>query len=161
MFRILWLSDDPWREFVNQLPAWAQGVHLIVIPARSRSKCAKWQAVTASTFGSNLKLPHLDGLATVGDRAVTARAGRDLSNGPGVKVRGTASNIAEKYQQLARDAHTSGDLVAAEAHFRNLAFGPLGGQGFLLVDFCSFLVRCSSRCVRESRIISRQTTSST
>jgi hypothetical protein len=36
------------------------------------------------------------------------------SNGP--KVRGTASNIAEKYQQLARDAHTSGDLVAAEAY---------------------------------------------
>ena len=38
------------------------------------------------------------------------------SNGPDVKVRGTASNIAEKYQQLARDAHTSGDLVAAEAY---------------------------------------------
>jgi Domain of unknown function (DUF4167) len=33
-----------------------------------------------------------------------------------VKVRGTASNIAEKYQQLARDAHTSGDLVTAEAY---------------------------------------------
>jgi Domain of unknown function (DUF4167) len=38
------------------------------------------------------------------------------SNGPDVKVRGTASNIAEKYQQLSRDAHTSGDLVAAEAY---------------------------------------------
>jgi hypothetical protein len=38
------------------------------------------------------------------------------STGPDVKVRGTASNIAEKYQQLARDAHTSGDLVAAEAY---------------------------------------------
>jgi hypothetical protein len=38
------------------------------------------------------------------------------SNGPDVKVRGTASNIAEKYQQLARDAHTSGDLVTAEAY---------------------------------------------
>ena len=37
-------------------------------------------------------------------------------NGPDVRVRGTASNIAEKYQQLARDAHTSGDLVAAEAY---------------------------------------------
>jgi Domain of unknown function (DUF4167) len=33
------------------------------------------------------------------------------SNGPDVKVRGTASTIAEKYQQLARDAHTSGDLI--------------------------------------------------
>jgi hypothetical protein len=38
------------------------------------------------------------------------------SNGPDVKVRGTASHIAEKYQQLARDAHTAGDLVAAEAY---------------------------------------------
>ena len=37
-------------------------------------------------------------------------------NGPDVKVRGTASHIAEKYQQLARDAHTAGDLVAAEAY---------------------------------------------
>ena len=35
------------------------------------------------------------------------------SNGPDVKVRGSASLVAEKYQQLARDAQTSGDLVAA------------------------------------------------
>jgi hypothetical protein len=35
------------------------------------------------------------------------------STGPDVKVRGTASNIAEKYQQLARDAHTSGKTLAA------------------------------------------------
>jgi hypothetical protein len=33
------------------------------------------------------------------------------SNGPDVKIRGTASTIAEKYQQLARDAHTSGDVT--------------------------------------------------
>ena len=38
------------------------------------------------------------------------------SNGPDVKIWGTASNIAEKYQQLARDAHISGDLVTAEAY---------------------------------------------
>jgi hypothetical protein len=38
------------------------------------------------------------------------------SNGPDVKLRGAASNIAEKYRQLARDAHTYGDLVAAEAY---------------------------------------------
>jgi Domain of unknown function (DUF4167) len=38
------------------------------------------------------------------------------SNGPNVKIRGTAPNIAEKYKQLARDAYTSGDLVAAEAY---------------------------------------------
>jgi hypothetical protein len=33
-----------------------------------------------------------------------------------VRLRGTASNIAEKYQQFARDAHTAGDLVAAEVY---------------------------------------------
>jgi len=38
------------------------------------------------------------------------------SNGPEVKVRGTASSIAERYQQLARDAHASGDLIAAEGY---------------------------------------------
>ena len=36
------------------------------------------------------------------------------SNGPDVKIRGTASHIAEKYIQLARDAQGSGDPVAAE-----------------------------------------------
>jgi hypothetical protein len=38
------------------------------------------------------------------------------SNGPDVRVRGPAALVAEKYQQLARDAQTSGDLVAAEAY---------------------------------------------
>ena len=38
------------------------------------------------------------------------------SNDPEVKVRGTASSIAERYQQLARDAHASGDLIAAEGY---------------------------------------------
>jgi len=36
------------------------------------------------------------------------------SNGPDIKIRGTAFHIHEKYQNLARDAHTSGDYVAAE-----------------------------------------------
>lgn len=38
------------------------------------------------------------------------------SNGPDVKVRGTAQTIAEKYMQLARDAHSSGDTVMAESY---------------------------------------------
>src|ERR1700758_138410 len=41
------------------------------------------------------------------------------SNGPDVKIRGTASHIAEKYIQLARDAQSSGDPVAAENHFQH------------------------------------------
>jgi hypothetical protein len=40
------------------------------------------------------------------------------SNGPDVKVRGTAQTIAEKYMQLARDAHSSGDTVAAESYYQ-------------------------------------------
>jgi hypothetical protein len=41
------------------------------------------------------------------------------SNGPDVKVRGTASHVAEKYMQLARDSQTSGDPVAAENYFQH------------------------------------------
>src|SRR3712207_7937858 len=37
------------------------------------------------------------------------------SNGPDVKIRGTAQHIAEKYSQLARDAQASGDPVAARS----------------------------------------------
>lgn len=36
------------------------------------------------------------------------------SNGPDVRVRGTASQVFEKYQALARDAMSSGDRVMAE-----------------------------------------------
>jgi hypothetical protein len=38
------------------------------------------------------------------------------SNGPDVKIRGTAHHVVEKYLQLARDAASSGDYVTAEAH---------------------------------------------
>lgn len=36
------------------------------------------------------------------------------SNGPDVRVRGSASQIYEKYQALARDAQSSGDRINAE-----------------------------------------------
>lgn len=41
------------------------------------------------------------------------------SNGPDVKVRGTAQHVAEKYMTLARDALASGDTVAAESFFQH------------------------------------------
>src|SRR5438067_1141605 len=41
------------------------------------------------------------------------------SNGPDVKIRGTASHIADKYVQLARDAQTSGDPVSAENYLQH------------------------------------------
>jgi len=41
------------------------------------------------------------------------------SNGPEIKIRGTASHLAEKYVQLARDALGSGDPVSAENFYQH------------------------------------------
>lgn len=69
------------------------------------------------------------------------------SNGPDVKIRGTASHIADKYVQLARDAQSSGDPIAAENYLQHAehyyrivaASQPQypqnpGGQGFTRAD---------------------------
>jgi hypothetical protein len=41
------------------------------------------------------------------------------SNGPDVKIRGSAQQIAEKYASLARDAQSSGDRVMAENYLQH------------------------------------------
>jgi hypothetical protein len=41
------------------------------------------------------------------------------SNGPEVKIRGSASQIYEKYVQYARDAQTSGDRIKAENYLQH------------------------------------------
>ena len=41
------------------------------------------------------------------------------SNGPDVKVRGTAQHVADKYLQLARDAQSSGDVIMAENYYQH------------------------------------------
>ena len=41
------------------------------------------------------------------------------SNGPDVKIRGTAAQIAERYRSLARDAFASGDMVTAESYLQH------------------------------------------
>jgi hypothetical protein len=41
------------------------------------------------------------------------------SNGPEVKVRGSAAQVAEKYVGLARDASSAGDRVAAENYLQH------------------------------------------
>lgn len=41
------------------------------------------------------------------------------SNGPDIKVRGSAQTIMEKYQQVARDAMSSGDRVLAENYLQH------------------------------------------
>ncbi len=40
------------------------------------------------------------------------------SNGPEVRIRGNAHQVLEKYQNLARDAHTNGDRVLAESYYQ-------------------------------------------
>jgi hypothetical protein len=40
------------------------------------------------------------------------------SNGPDVKVRGTAQQVLDRYLVLARDAYTSGDRIASESYFQ-------------------------------------------
>ncbi len=62
------------------------------------------------------------------------------STGPEMRVRGTAQQLYEKYQQLARDASSSGDRVTGEAYYQhaehyfriinaiNQAQGQQGGQ---------------------------------
>lgn len=41
------------------------------------------------------------------------------SSGPEIKVRGSASQVYEKYLQLARDANSAGDRVAAENYLQH------------------------------------------
>ena len=41
------------------------------------------------------------------------------SNGPEVKIRGSAAHVYEKYLQLARDANSSGDRVMAESYLQH------------------------------------------
>jgi hypothetical protein len=41
------------------------------------------------------------------------------SNGPDVKIRGTAAQIFDRYCQLARDANSSGDRIAAENYLQH------------------------------------------
>ena len=41
------------------------------------------------------------------------------SAGPDVKIRGTASQVYEKYLQLARDANSSGDRIQAESYHQH------------------------------------------
>ncbi len=41
------------------------------------------------------------------------------SNGPDVRVRGTAQQLFEKYLQIGRDATSAGDRVTAEGYFQH------------------------------------------
>ena len=58
--------------------------------------------------------------ASTNSRRERAPHGRSYeSNGPDVKIRGGAQHVAERYLQLARDAHTGNDRVAAENYLQH------------------------------------------
>ena len=64
--------------------------------------------------------PHKNRSRSRGRRPTGNQSGRVYeSNGPDVKVRGTAQTVADKYLQLARDAHSAGDTVMAEGYFQH------------------------------------------
>ncbi|MGB0720252.1 MAG: DUF4167 domain-containing protein [Bdellovibrionales bacterium] len=41
------------------------------------------------------------------------------SNGPDVRIRGTAHQVTEKYMALAKDASSSGDIILAESYLQH------------------------------------------
>ncbi|MDH3335889.1 MAG: DUF4167 domain-containing protein, partial [Rhodospirillaceae bacterium] len=51
-------------------------------------------------------------------RGGQSRGNNFESNGPEVKVRGTAQQVLDKYLQLARDAQSSGDRINAEGYLQ-------------------------------------------
>lgn len=54
-----------------------------------------------------------------GRRYPNQRGGAFESSGPEVKVRGTAQQVLEKYQSLARDAFSAGDRILAEGYLQH------------------------------------------
>lgn len=54
-----------------------------------------------------------------GRRGNQSRAQVYDSNGPDVRIRGTAHQVAEKYLALAKDATASGDIVVAENYYQH------------------------------------------
>jgi hypothetical protein len=65
--------------------------------------------------GSNPRRPRSRGN---GKRHSGGRTNNVESNGPDVKIRGTAQQVLDKYLALAQDASSAGDRVAAEAYFQ-------------------------------------------
>lgn len=54
-----------------------------------------------------------------GRRYPNQKGGSFESNGPEAKVRGTAQQVLEKYQALARDAFSAGDRILAEGYLQH------------------------------------------
>lgn len=54
-----------------------------------------------------------------GRRSGPPRSQTHDSNGPNIRIRGSASQVYEKYLVLARDANTAGDRIAAENYLQH------------------------------------------
>lgn len=67
--------------------------------------------------GSNKQRPRRGG-APKGNRGPVRNQTFD-SNGPGIRVRGNAQQVMEKYLALARDAVSSGDRILAENYYQH------------------------------------------
>lgn len=68
--------------------------------------------------GSNNRRSRSRGGGGGGKRHGSVRSQTFESNGPGVKVRGTAQQVLDKYLVLARDASSAGDRILAESCFQ-------------------------------------------
>jgi hypothetical protein len=66
--------------------------------------------------GSNTRRPRGRGN---GKRFPGTRSYLFESNGPEVKIRGTAQQVLERYLALARDAASAGEHIAAEGYFQH------------------------------------------
>jgi len=54
-----------------------------------------------------------------GKRHPSVRGHTFESNGPDVKIRGTAQQVLDRYLALGRDATSAGDRISAEAYFQH------------------------------------------
>jgi len=69
--------------------------------------------------GPNNRRPRGRGNPGRGNNNRPQRSNNVDSNGPDVKVRGTAQQVVDKYQTLAREASTAGDPVRAENYYQH------------------------------------------
>jgi len=82
----------------------------------SEGKCHKLnRKVGPMRQGSNPKRPR----GRSGRKNTNPRSQSFESNGPEVKVRGSAQQVVEKYLALARDAATAGDRIRSESYFQH------------------------------------------
>ena len=69
--------------------------------------------------GPNNRRPRQRGNPGRGNNNRPQRSNNVDSNGPDVKVRGTAQQVVDKYQTLAQEASTAGDPVRAENYYQH------------------------------------------